>query len=87
MMIELMKRSTTFDGPAITMLRERTSLSYQVVAGGSAAMYSGVCRVRVVKRLHVALERGREEHLRRIGDRIGRRLEAGEHDPDAAGSW
>jgi hypothetical protein len=33
------------------MLRERTSLSHQAVAGGSAAMYSGVWRVRVVNRL------------------------------------
>ena len=51
MMIELVKRWTTFDGPAITMLRERTTRSHSVSAGGSAAMYSGVCRVRVVKRL------------------------------------
>ena len=50
MMMELVKRWTTFDGPAITMFRERTSLSYQAVAGGRLAMYSGVCRVRVVKR-------------------------------------
>jgi len=48
MMIELLKRSTKFEGPAITMFRERTSLSYQAVAGGSEAMNSGVCRVRVV---------------------------------------
>ena len=34
MISELMKRGTTFDGPAITMLRERTSLSYQVCGGG-----------------------------------------------------
>ncbi len=51
MMIELMKRGTKFDGPAITMLRLRASLSHQAVAGGRLAMYSGVCRVRVVKRL------------------------------------
>ena len=51
MMSELMKRGTTLDGPAITMLRERTSSSHQVAAGGSAAMYSGVWRVRVVNRL------------------------------------
>ena len=51
MMSELMKRGTTFDGPAITMLRERTSLSYQLVAGGRLAMNSGVWRVRMVKRL------------------------------------
>ena len=50
MTIELVKRGTKFDGPAITMLRERTSLSYQAVAGGRLAMYSGVCRERVVKR-------------------------------------
>ena len=84
MISELMKRGTTFDGPAITMLRERTSLSYQVVAGGRLAMNSGVCRVRVVNRLHVAFERRLEQHLRRIGDRIGRRLEAGERRSRAA---
>ncbi len=41
----------TLDGPAITMLRERTISSHIVSAGGSAAMYSGVWRERVVKRL------------------------------------
>ena len=39
------------DGLAITMLRERTTRSHSVVAGGNAAMYSFVCRVRVVKTL------------------------------------
>ena len=48
---EFMKRSPNLDGPAITMLRERTSSSYQVSAGGSEAMYSGVWRERVVKTL------------------------------------
>ena len=52
MMSELMKRGTKFDGPAITMLRERDEL---VVPGrrpaAGSSMYSGVCRVRVVKRL------------------------------------
>jgi hypothetical protein len=48
---ELMKRGTTFEGPAITMSCLRTSLSYQVVAGGRLAMKSGVCRVRTVNRL------------------------------------
>jgi len=49
--IELMKRGTTFEGPAITMLRERTSRSYQVCGGGRLARNSGVCRVRVVNKL------------------------------------
>ncbi len=35
----------------MTMLRERTSMSHWLAAGGSAAMYSFVCRVRVVNRL------------------------------------
>src|SRR6516162_8429823 len=47
---ELTKRGSTFDGPAITMLRERTSRSYQVSGAGRLARNSGVCRVRVVKR-------------------------------------
>ncbi len=51
MISEFRKRGTTFDGPAMTMLRERTSLSYQAVAGGRLAMKSGVCRVRMVNRL------------------------------------
>src|ERR1700739_1336509 len=51
MISELTKRGTTFDGPAITMSCWRTSLSYQVVAGGSLAMKSGVWRVRTVNRL------------------------------------
>ena len=51
MTIELIKRGTTFDGPAITMLRERTSRSYQVCGGGRLARNSGVCRERVVNRL------------------------------------
>jgi len=38
-------------GPAITMSRWRTSLSYQVSGGGSLAMKSGVWRVRTVNRL------------------------------------
>ena len=49
--IELTKRCPNLDGPAITMLRERTSRSYQVSAGGSEAMYSGDWRERVVKTL------------------------------------
>src|SRR5271156_4318489 len=48
---ELMKRGTAFDGPAITMSCERTSLSYHVEAGGRLAMNSRVCRVRTVNRL------------------------------------
>ena len=51
MISELRNRGTTFDGPAMTMLRERTSRSYQLVAGGRLAMNSGVCRVRMVNRL------------------------------------
>ena len=51
MISEFKKRGTTFDGPAITMLRERTSLSYQVWRGGRLAMNSGVWRERTVKRL------------------------------------
>src|SRR4029077_6367100 len=51
MMIELIYRGRYFDGPAITMFRDRTRRSYQVVGGGSVAMNSGVCRVRVVNRL------------------------------------
>ena len=43
-------RPIYFEEPAITMFRERTSLSYQVVAGGRVAMNSGVWRVRVVNR-------------------------------------
>ena len=34
MTTELVNRCTTLDGPAITMLRERTSLSYQAVGAG-----------------------------------------------------
>ena len=67
---ELTKRGTTFDGPAITMLCERTSLSYHVVAGGRLAMKSGVCRVRIGEQIDVAFERRLEQHLRRIGDRV-----------------
>ncbi len=51
MISELTKRGRKLDGPAITMLRLRVTSSQNVVAGGSASMYSGVCRVRVVKRL------------------------------------
>ena len=51
MIIELVKRGMTLDGPAITMFRVRTSLSHSFVAGGKAAMYSGVWRVRVKDRL------------------------------------
>ena len=51
MISELRYRWPNFDGPAITMLRERTSSSYQLCALGRLAMYSGVCRLRVVKRL------------------------------------
>ena len=51
MIIELAKRGTTFDGPPITMLRERTRRSYQVCGGGRLARNSGVCRERVVNRL------------------------------------
>src|SRR4026209_1462087 len=47
---ELRKRSPYFDGPAMTIPRERTSLSHQVSAGGRLWMYSGVCRLRVVNR-------------------------------------
>ena len=35
----------------MTMLRLRTSSSYQVSGGGRLAMYSGVWRERLVKRL------------------------------------
>ena len=49
--IEFTKRGTTFDGPPITMLRERTRRSYQVCGGGRLARNSGVCRERVVNRL------------------------------------
>ena len=51
MTIEFTKRGTTFDGPPITMLRERTRRSYQVCGGGKLARNSGVCRERVVNRL------------------------------------
>ena len=50
MTIEFTNRGTTFDGPPITMLRERTRRSYQVCGGGRLARNSGVCRERVVKR-------------------------------------
>jgi len=49
--IEFTNRGTTFEGPPITMLRERTRRSYQVCGGGRLAKNSGVCRERVVKRL------------------------------------
>ena len=48
---ELTKRGTKLDGPAITMLRERAISSHRLAAGGRVAMYSGVWRERVVKRL------------------------------------
>ena len=51
MISELTKRGTTFEGPAITMSRLRTSWSYHVSGGGSLAMKSGVWRVRTVNRL------------------------------------
>src|SRR5882724_12406677 len=51
MIIEFRKRGTTFDGPPITMLRERTRRSYQVCGGGRLARNSGVCRESVVNRL------------------------------------
>ncbi|MHC2725141.1 hypothetical protein ACVMGE_007628 [Bradyrhizobium diazoefficiens] len=51
MISEFTKRGTTFDGPAMTMSRWRTSVSYHVSGGGSLAMKSGVWRVRTVKRL------------------------------------
>ena len=51
MTIEFTKRGITFDGPPITMLRERTRRSYQVCGGGKLARNSGVCRERVVNRL------------------------------------
>ena len=51
MISELTKRGTKLDGPAITMLRERASSSHTPSPAAALSMYSGVCRVRVVKRL------------------------------------
>src|SRR5258708_6736990 len=49
--MEFTKRDPPFEGPPITMLRERTRRSYQVCGGGKLARNSGVCRERVVNRL------------------------------------
>ena len=50
MISELRNRSTTRDGPAITMSRSRASFSYHDVGGGSLAMNSCGWRVCTVKR-------------------------------------
>ena len=78
MISELMKRGTTFDGPAITMLRVRASSSYQRLRRRQAGdEFRRLPRARG-EQVAVAFERRLEEDLRRIGDRIVRRLEAGE---------
>ncbi len=51
MISELTKRGRKFERPAITMLFARATRSQALAAGGRLAMYSGVCRVRVVNRL------------------------------------
>ena len=50
MISELRKRSTTRDGPAITMSRSRAIFSYHVLGGGSLAMKSCDWRVCTVNR-------------------------------------
>ena len=71
MISELKKRSTTGEGPAITMFRVYAgSFSYQVLGGGSLAMNSGDCRVCTVNRSTKPSSVGREQNLRRIGDRV-----------------
>ncbi len=70
MISELTKRGTNFDGPAITMLRVRTSRSYQVCGGGRLAMkFRRLPRARG-EQIDVAFERRLEQDLGRIGDRI-----------------
>src|SRR5258708_37604157 len=51
MMREFTKRGLKLEGPTSTMLLERASVSHVPEDGGSWAMYSGVCRERVKKRL------------------------------------
>ena len=61
--IEFMKRGTTFDGPAITMLRERTSLSYQVSARRQARDEFRRLAGAHGEQVDIAFERGREQKL------------------------
>ena len=63
MMSELTNRGTKLDLPATTMLSARATLSHLSVASGNVAMYSGVCRERVVNRLQKPCELGSKRIL------------------------
>ncbi len=82
MMTEFRKRSPKRDGPAMTMPLSRTISSYQVSAGGRFWQFLGRDAGAGGEEVHVAFERGFEQHLGRIADRIRAGFEAGGDDPD-----
>ncbi len=80
---EFMKRGTTFEGPAITMLRLRTStlIPGLAQAAGSARIWR-LPRLGSASRFHIAFHGRLKQHDGRIRYSIFLGLEARQEDPD-----